>query len=190
MKFWKKNITAYTLEELITKCKENDRQAQYQLYERFSPNILGVCKRYVKGQEIAEEMLSNTFIRVFNNIHQFSGVGSFDGWIRTIAIRECIAHLRAQRNWYFSVDHFHDDIEPSTLPFDQLEVEEIIALIDTLPNGYREVFNLYVIEGMKHQEIASLLNISENTSKTQLMKAKNVLKTKINELYTIDPSYD
>lgn len=189
MNFWKKDITAFSVEELIERCKQKERNAQYQLYERFAPKMMGVCKRYVRQEEVAEEMLSNTFIKVFSHIGQYEAKGSFEGWIRQIAVRECIGYLRAQRNWYVSVDEFQANDDLITLPTDHLETEEIVQLIESLPNGYREVFNMYVIEGMKHHEIAKLLDISENTSKTQLMKAKAALRTKIDNLYVVDKKH-
>ncbi|MFZ4543231.1 MAG: RNA polymerase sigma factor [Saprospiraceae bacterium] len=171
-----------SLEDLIDQCKNEDRKAQKALYERFAPVMLGLCRRYVKQIEIAEEMMSNGFIKAFRYIGQFENKGSFEGWLRKIMVRECLDHLRTEKNLIVSVDSFSPQIEPYEHATTHMEAEELLTLIDTLPNGYREIFNLYVIEGYKHHEIADLLKISENTSKTQLMKAKNAIQKKVTEL--------
>ncbi len=171
-----------TLETLIEQCKREERKAQKELYERFSPTMLAVCRRYVTHLEVAEEMLSNGFIKVFRYIGNFENKGSFEGWMRKIMARECLDYLRTEKHIIISVDEFTPNIEPYENANTNLETEELLALIDELPAGYREVFNLYVIDGFKHHEIGAMLGISENTSKTQLMKAKLALQKKIEEV--------
>lgn len=168
-----------TLESLIERCQREERKAQMELYERFASTMLGVCRRYVIKLEIAEEMLSNGFIKAFRYIGKFENKGSFEGWLRKIMVRECLDYLRTQKDLIIAVDNFTPNIEPFEHADTHLEAEDLIKMIDELPAGYREVFNLYVIEGYKHQEIAEMLGISENTSKTQLMKAKLALQKKI-----------
>lgn len=177
---------AQSLEDIIEACRKEERSAQRALYDKFAPTMLSVCRRYVTQLEIAEEMLSNGFIKVFRYIGQYENKGSFEGWIRKIMVRECLDHIRSAKDWIISVDEFTPNIEPHENASTQLEAEELLSLIDELPAGYREVFNLYVIEGYKHHEIATLMGISENTSKTQLMKAKLALQKRIEELETIE----
>lgn len=186
MKLFNLYTKPQTLEQLIVSCQKEERKAQKELYERFAPTMLGVCRRYVKHLEIAEEMLSNGFIKAFRYINNFEGKGSFEGWLRKIMIRECLDYLKTEKDWMVSVDTFLPSMEPSQDAATDLETEELLALIDELPAGYKEIFNLYVIEGMKHHEIATLLNISENTSKTQLMKARLALQKRIEEINYIN----
>jgi RNA polymerase sigma factor (sigma-70 family) len=167
-------------------CRQNDPKAQRQLYEQYAPMMLGVCHRYVKRMEIAEEMLSNGFIKVFKNINYYEGRGSFEGWIRKIMVRECLDYIKVQKGIWISIEdtpYLPDNHTDSTDV--NLNVGDLLGLIDTLPAGYRTVFNLYAIEGYKHQEIGEMLGISENTSKTQLMKAREALQGKYYELYDI-----
>lgn len=168
-----------TLEILLEQCKREERKAQKELYERFAPTMLAVCRRYVTHLEIAEEMLSNGFIKAFRYIGQFENKGSFEGWLRKIMVRECLDYVRSKKDFIISVDEFTPNIEPYENASTHLETNELLALIDELPAGYREVFNLYVMEGFKHHEIGDMLGISENTSKTQLMKAKLALQKRI-----------
>lgn len=166
-----------TEQELISSCKNNDRRAQKVLYERFAPKMFGVCKRYVKTIENAEEVLIEAFCKVFQKMDLYSGEGSFEGWIRRIVINESLMFLR--KNFRFNE---HTDIDEMPVQAvnvtieDELSANEIIALLEQLPLGYRTVFNLYVLEGFKHKEIAEMLNISINTSKSQLILAKKRLK--------------
>ncbi len=171
-----------SVEEMIRGCQQSDRKAQRSLYEKFSPLMLAVCRRYCGQNEIAEETMSNGFIKVFKNIGQYENKGSFEGWVRKIMVRESLDYLKTKKDFIISVDTFLPYEEPSENFANHLETEELLALIDTLPNGYKQVFNLYIIEGMKHHEIAELLEISENTSKSQLMKARLALQKKLEEI--------
>lgn len=168
--------------QLIAACRSQERPAQKLLFERFSPTMLGVCRRYVKRLEEAEDVMLNGFFKVFTKIDMYSGEGSFEGWIRRIMVNEALMHLR-------KVDHFRfaEEINPNLnvsenpTVVDRLAAEEIIGLMDELPPGYRAVFNLYVIEGYKHREIAEELGISINTSKSQLILAKRKMETLLRE---------
>ncbi|WMX16753.1 MULTISPECIES: RNA polymerase sigma factor [unclassified Aureispira] len=169
-----------TEQELIERCKRNDRLAQKALYERFSSKMFGVCRRYVKTVENTEEVLMLAFCKVFKKIDTYSGNGSFEGWIRRVMVNESLMFLR--KNYRFNE---HADI--SELPVkavevnveDELAAQDILNLLEQLPTGYRTVFNLYVIEGFKHREIAEQLGISINTSKSQLILAKKKLQEMI-----------
>ncbi len=139
--------------------------------------MFGVCKRYVKSIESAEDVLVEAFYKVFNKIDMFSNEGSFEGWIRRVVVNESLMFLR--KNYRFN-EHVEIDevpVQAETVNIeDQLSANEILRLLDKLPTGYRTVFNLYVLEGLKHKEIAELLEISINTSKSQLILAKKRLK--------------
>ena len=162
---------------LITACLQEDRKAQQALYDHFAPAMLGVCKRYVKAPQDAEDVLVEAFFKVFTNLHQFKGEGSFEGWIRRIVVNESLMFLR--RNHHL-MNHVEVEtaaglrITPSV--HEELAAGEILRLLDQLPMGYRTVFNLYVLEGFKHREIAELMGISINTSKSQLILAKKRLR--------------
>ena len=168
--------------QLIKKCLKGDRKSQRALYDQFSSKMLGVCRRYVRSQYDAEEVLSNGFIKVFNNLSYYRSEGSFEGWIRKIMVREALNFLRSEKA-------FFEETEDSSLEFmapveeqRDLEVQDLLQLIDELPTGYRTVFNLFAIEGYSHQEIAQELAISEGTSKSQLNKARKMLQVRMNEL--------
>jgi RNA polymerase sigma-70 factor (ECF subfamily) len=162
-----------TEKDLIAACKQQDRRAQKALYERYAPVMMGVCRRYVKGEEEAEDVLVEGFYKVLTKIDTYNGEGSFEGWIRRIMINEALMHLR--KNQHFR--HLEEinpnlDLQESPGIVEEIMAGEILELLDQLPPGYRTVFNLYVVEGYKHREIADELGISINTSKSQLILAK------------------
>lgn len=164
--------------ELIEKCQQQDRQAQRLLYERFAPKMLGVLRRYVNRREDAEDILLEAFFKVLTNIQNFQYNGSFEGWIRRIVVNEALMFLRKNRLLTVEVDErFHNLPEDTPLSIEtHLAVQDIINLLNELPMGYRTIFNLFVIEGFKHIEIAEMLGISINTSKSQLILAKEKLR--------------
>ncbi|MAZ28095.1 MAG: RNA polymerase subunit sigma-70 [Cytophagaceae bacterium] len=166
--------------QLIKKCIEGNHEAQRRLYEQHSPRMLSVCRQYLKHIEKAEEAMCDGFLKIFENIESYRHEGSFEGWMRRIMVRTSIDHLRRESKLEF-VDTQHP-VEPAYNPNqNDLEVEHIQQLIDNLPEGYRAVFVLYAIEGYKHAEIADMLNISENTSKSQLFKARKMLQQKLED---------
>ncbi|MBK8723460.1 MAG: sigma-70 family RNA polymerase sigma factor [Saprospiraceae bacterium] len=168
--------------ELIEKCKQFDRKAQKELYENYSKQMLGVCRRYVVRVDEAEDVMIEGFYKVFSQLHQFSGVGNFEGWMRKIMVNESLMHLRKEHALKYAneLTHNHQQAENYDVVA-EINSHEILELLDSLSTGYRTVFNLYIIEGYKHQEIAEMLGISENTSKTQLMMAKEKMKKLILE---------
>ena len=167
--------------QLIEQAILNNRQAQHQLYAQFSPKMLGVCRQYIKDIQLAEDVMITAFMKVFVNLKNFEQKGSFEGWIRRIMVNESISFLRVQKKVTFLEDTFinESDFEEETSHF---SVDDLQFLIDQLPEGYKTVFNLYVIEGYKHHEIAKMLNINEGTSKSQLSQARKVLQNQINAL--------
>ncbi len=165
-----------TEEELIAACRKQQRNAQEMLFNRFSPVMFGVCKRYLKNREDAEDVLIEAFYKVLTNIDQYKGQGSFEGWIRRVVVNEALMFLRRRSKLKYKVEIEEIDLPKAEKIESQLAAQDIMKLLDALPMGYRTVFNLYVIEGYKHREIADMLGISINTSKSQLILAKKRLK--------------
>lgn len=167
--------------DIITQAADNNRHAQQVIYSKHAPKMLSICRQYVKDVHQAEDIMITAFMKVFTSLKSFEHKGSFEGWIRRIMVNECISYLRVQKKVKFLEDEFY--IEDT---FNNIEshfsVEDIQTLIDGLPDGYRMVFNLYAIEGFKHQEIAKMLGINEGTSKSQLSRAREMLKDQINKL--------
>jgi RNA polymerase sigma-70 factor (ECF subfamily) len=164
--------------KLIKLAVENNRQAQQQIYSRFSSKMLSVCRQYIKDIQLAEDVMITAFMKVFTNLNRFEHKGSFEGWIRRIMVNECISYLRVQKKVKFTEDEIY--VEESFNATDsQFSIDQIQFLIDALPDGYKMVFNLYAIEGYKHNEIAKMLGINEGTSKSQLSHARKMLQTQI-----------
>jgi len=176
------------LEKVIAGCKKDDRKAQESLYKRYAPLFLAMIRRYVKDEMEAEDVLVEAFVKIFGNLDQYSGNGSFEGWMKRIVVNEALMYLRKNQRYKHWEELENVQIaEPATV-IPALEAKQIIQLLDFLPDGYRTVFNLYVIEGYKHREIADLLGISINTSKSQLILAKQRMKQLIeNKLYSEIP---
>jgi RNA polymerase sigma factor (sigma-70 family) len=171
-----------TEEELIERCRQHDRLAQKLLYEKYVGKMFGVCKRYVKTTENAEEVLMEGFCKVFQKIHMYGGLGSFEGWMRRVITNEALMFLRKDYKFNDHVDLADVQVEQVSVSADEmLAAKDILKLLEQLPTGYRTVFNLYVMEGYKHREIADLLGISINTSKSQLILAKKRLKDLIEQ---------
>lgn len=168
--------------DLINACRQRDRRAQQALYDRFAPSMFGVCKRYVKTQEDAEDVLIEAFFKVLTNIDQYKGEGSFEGWIRRIVVNESLMALRKRVNFSQMLELSDIDVPVNTSVLQELVAQDILNLIDLLPIGYRTVFNLYVMEGYKHREIGQIMGISINTSKSQLILAKKRLKNLLEQI--------
>ncbi|HNE28964.1 MAG: sigma-70 family RNA polymerase sigma factor [Saprospiraceae bacterium] len=163
--------------ELIERLKAQDRAAQKWLYDRYSPLMFSVCRRYLRSREDAEEALVSGFFKVFDQIEHFAAAGSFEGWIRKIVVNESLMKLRKNNLLVFPGDEVRAPEAADGFSIEaELSAREILELLDTLPAGYRTIFNLYVLEGFKHQEIADMLGISINTSKSQLILAKEKLR--------------
>jgi RNA polymerase sigma factor (sigma-70 family) len=169
--------------ELIENCLKGNPVAQRKLYDRFAPKMMMVCRRYLKQAEDAEEVLSHGFIKVFTHLGDYKFNGSFEGWVRTIMVREALMYLRSKKNFIDFTDEIeryrNDHQVTSTADMDK---EYLLKMIDELPTGYKTVFNMYAIDGYKHHEIAQHLGISESTSKTQLMRARALLKEQLDNL--------
>lgn len=173
-------------QELLEGCRKGERRAQKALYDKFSSKMFGVCKRYVKTIENAEEVMVEAFCKIFQKIDLYSGQGSFEGWIRRVVINEALMFLRKNYRFNEHIDITEVPVQAVHVTIeDELSAAEIMLLLEQLPTGYRTVFNLYVLEGFKHKEIAELLGISINTSKSQLILAKKRLRDLVEQAAVI-----
>jgi len=171
--------SSYTEKELLDGCKQENPVLQKALYQQYYRLMFSICLRYAECKEDAQDILQDGFVKVYKKINTFKEKGSFEGWIRRIMIHTAIEHYR-KKSKYFMVDinEAHDQhFEADALT--KLSTNEIIKLVQQLPAGYRTVFNMYVIEGYSHQEIAKTLKISEGTSKSQLSRAKKMLQLRM-----------
>jgi RNA polymerase sigma factor (sigma-70 family) len=176
------NIYRANEDALIQGCLKRDKSAQKRLYETYSSKMYGLCYRYVKDPMEAEDILVTAFMKIFDKIDQFKNEGSFEGWIRKIIVNESLTHLRRNRSMYLETELEQADREPDYDHLsDHLETEDLLNIIQELPAGYRIVFNMYAIDGYSHKEIAEQLGISENTSKSQLSRARVYLQKKLVE---------
>jgi RNA polymerase sigma-70 factor (ECF subfamily) len=166
-------------ETLVKECVSGETKAQRLLFDRFAPKMLGVVMRYINDKERAEDVLQDAFIKVFKSIHKFEHSGSLEGWIRRIMVNTALDQIRKnkkrQKNVELDDDGFFELKQESNAE-EILQAESLMKLVQSLPEGYRTVFNLYAIEGYSHKEIAEELGITENTSKSQYSRAKSTLR--------------
>jgi RNA polymerase sigma-70 factor (ECF subfamily) len=170
--------TLMTEEQMLAGSIKNNAAAQEELYNRFSPRMLGVCYRFAKNREDAEDMLQEGFIKVFTQLHQYRNEGALEGWIRRIVVHTCINILKKNKKFADSVDimyangiYIKEDMIPAIM-----QAKQVVECIRLLPLGYRTVLNLYAIEGFSHKEIGDLLEIGESTSRSQYTRAKAMLE--------------
>jgi RNA polymerase sigma-70 factor (ECF subfamily) len=167
-----------TEEIMLRGCLDNLSIAQEALYNRFSPRMLGVCYRYARNREDAEDMLQEGFMKVYSQIRQYKGAGALEGWIRKIVVHTCINILKKNKKFSDSVDLIHASIikiSDNNIP-SMLQAKQVVECIRLLPIGYRTVLNLYAIEGFSHKEIAVILEIEESTSRSQYTRARALLE--------------
>ncbi len=177
-----------TEDELIRGCLKDDASCQKEIFHRFASRMLGVCNRYARNNADAEDILQDAFIKVFDKIYQFKFEGSFEGWIRRIVVNTALKKYSLRRyekevSGYEIKDRDESGMEPSA--YAHLTEKELLELINNLPDGYRIIFNLYVIEGYQHDEIAQMLGIQSGTSRSQLVKARNMLQKQILQLQKV-----
>jgi RNA polymerase sigma factor (sigma-70 family) len=173
-----------TDEQIASGCKASDAIAQKALYDKFSRKMFGVCLRYAKGREEAEDFLQEGMITVFQRISSFNQDGSLEGWVRRVLVNTCLEHLRKQKLQWVNIDEVEEGAEDG-FTMEKINIKDLLEVINALPTGFKAVFNLYAIEGFTHKEIAEMLSISEGTSKSQYARAKAVLIKKI-EVKTIN----
>jgi RNA polymerase sigma factor (sigma-70 family) len=169
-----------TERELIVGCQKGKAECQRELLRRYAPMLLTVCRRYAKDAAFAEDLLQESLLRIFKGIGQYEAIGSFEGWMRKVTINTALQQIDKQ---YFKKEVYEIDTkhEVQLLPdvFQKMGAEELLSLIATLPNGFRQVFNLYAIEGYSHAEISALLGIGESSSRSQLARARKLLQDKL-----------
>ncbi|MGH2553988.1 MAG: RNA polymerase sigma factor [Chitinophagaceae bacterium] len=168
--------------DLIKGCLSGNRRMQEELYRRFSPRMYAVCLRYAGNAEEAEDILQEGFIKIFKKLDSFRSEGSFEGWVRRVFVNTAIEHFRRKRYLMPVTEKEENTIEGKYLSvMDDLAARDIMALVQNLSPGYRTVFNLYVVEGYTHKEIADMMGISEGTSKSQLSRAKVILQDMVRQ---------
>ena len=168
-----------TQTELINRCLKNDRKAQRALYEQFGPKMKMICLRYLIDKEMAEDALNRGFLKVFTKLDSFTGTGNFEGWMRKIFVNECLDANKVHKPSYSIAEEtfLHDDAFNMTES--KHETDYILRIIDSLPLGYKTVFNMVEIDGYNHKEVGEQLQITESASRSQLAKAKNILRKKL-----------
>jgi RNA polymerase sigma factor (sigma-70 family) len=171
-----------TEREIIQGCIENRASAQEKLYALYSRRMMAICLRYTRSRAEAEDIFQEAFVKVFKNIRMWQG-GSFEGWMRRIFVNTAINHFHQNRKYFDHVDASYAESMLSSTEdiISQLSNQELLEIISRLPEGYKMIFNLHVVEGYNHGEIAEMLNIAEGSSKSQLSKAKAYLKKLIDD---------
>ena len=168
--------------DLIKGCLNGERKMQEVMYYRYSPKMYAVCLRYSSNADDAQDLLQDGFIKVYKNLDKFRGEGSFEGWMRRIFVNTSIEHFRKKTKINTIADSSEVQVEDKEwTALDTIAEKDIIKIIQTLSPGYRQVFNMYVIEGYSHKNIAEILGISEGTSKSQLARAKVILQKLVEE---------
>lgn len=168
-----------TEEQLVRACLNGQRDAQQVLYGKYTTKMFGICLRYAKNREDAEDMLLDGFMKVFRDLGQFQFKGSLEGWIRKVMVNTALMHLRKKLRFDFQTTRNELVIEQVAVEPDtwqNIRVEAIIQLIQQLPIGYQTIFNLYAIEGFSHKEIGERLDIKESTSRSQYTRARRALQ--------------
>ena len=175
----------------LSDCIENDPRAQRMLYQKYSQSMYKICLRFARNKMDADDILQEGFIKIFAKLKDFRNEGAFEGWIRRIMINTSINFYKRKYPYFKDIDFETSRVSGLRYnnPIDEISQKEILQLIDDLPNGYRTVFNLNAIEGYSHNEIGKKLNISPNTSKSQLTRAKNSLQNKLSILVQTDKSH-
>jgi RNA polymerase sigma factor (sigma-70 family) len=173
----------YFNEDFIKKCSKQDRKSQKQLFEQLYAPMYRVCLRYINQQADAEDCLMRGFMKVFQNLEKFryEGEHSLFAWVQRIMINESLMFLRQRHNFVLSMEEKHNTVSLPEDVYHQLGAEDLYNIILQLPTGYRTVFNLNVVEGYNHSEIAEMLGVTESTSRTQLAKARNKLRILIEQ---------
>lgn len=177
------------LSHIILKCVQQDKAAQKTLFEAYKGILFAICKRYISVESEAEDVFIEGFYKIFNKIDQYNGEGSFEGWMKRIMVNESLMHLRTKKMLMVELEIQNVSSYEDSSIVDQMDAELIMKALEQLPLGYRTVFNLYVVEGYKHREIAEELNISIHTSKSQLILAKKRMQDILKKNLNLNESY-
>ncbi|HET8738073.1 MAG TPA: RNA polymerase sigma factor [Pricia sp.] len=167
-----------SLEELVDNCKQGNRKAQEQLYREFSPTLFGICLKYSRNKTEAEDNLHDSFMTIFDKIGQYKSKGSFEGWAKRITVNTVLQKYRKEQHMKPVTDNLEDEVEVEP-EYADIGLDILLGYIQELPNKYRITFNMYVLDGYTHQEIGALLGTSPGTSKSNLSRARVLLKEKI-----------
>lgn len=170
-----------TEEQLIIKCKQQDAQAQGALYQKYSGVLFAICLRYSPNYAEAQDNLQDAFLTIFKKIAQYAGKGSFEGWLKRVTVNTVLQKYRKKRHFDIVredqiADEVDDKVEDTSIPLDNL-----LQMVQELPDQYRLVFSMYVLDGYSHKEIANLLEISDGTSKSNLARARKILQKKVTD---------
>lgn len=174
-----------TEKNLIQNCLKGEATSQRALFEMYAGKMMAVCRRYGRHQSEAEDIMQEGFIKVFLNLDKFTSSGSFEGWVRRIMINTALKYIskKSFQNESLGIESYQlEGRKEDPEVFSKLGVDEMMHLVNSLPDGYRYVFNLYAIEGYSHREISTMLDIEESTSRSQLVKARRILQQKITDL--------
>lgn len=171
-------------QELILGCIAARPKAQKALFDIYAPKLFAVCLRYMKDHVRAQDTLQDAFIKIYNNINNYKSEGAFEGWLKKITVNTCLDQLRKDKKLLsdMAIDGVSHILSTNSYSAEKLMAEDLLKLVQSLPDGYRTVFNLFAIEGYSHQEIARQLGISESTSKTQYLRARAFLKDRIENI--------
>lgn len=167
-----------SIEELINNCKKGKRKAQEELYRKYAPVLFGMCLKYSRNKTEAEDNLHDCFMTIYDKIGQFNFKGSFEGWMKRIAVNTVLQKYRKERQLDVVSENF-GDIEEVTYEREEVNLSALLGYIQELPNKYRITFSLYVLDNYSHKEISQMLGTSEGTSKSNLARARMILRQKI-----------
>ncbi|MBM3170825.1 MAG: sigma-70 family RNA polymerase sigma factor [Bacteroidetes bacterium] len=178
------------LDHIVSDCLRGKPTAQRELYDRYASLLLGICFRYANGRDDAEEILQQSFIKIFTRMESFNNQGSFEGWMKRVTINTALNFLSSQKRLGFTEEvtphtAFHNE-DPEAEMIRSMEHEKLFECIGRLPDGYRVVLNLFAIEGLSHKEIGERLGITESTSRSQFVRAKSALKKILEESFNTD----
>ncbi len=169
-----------SLEKLINKCKQRDIKAQSEVYQLFAGKLFALCLKYSKNYQEAQDNLQDGFITIFNKIDQYQFKGSFEGWLKRIVVNTALQKYREKNVLNLISDEIPDEVEVE-VDETTVSLDYLLNIIQELPNRYRLVFNMYVLDGYSHRDIAGMLEISEGTSKSNLSRARQILKKKVEQ---------
>jgi len=180
------SLNRYTEKELVSLCLKGDRISCKDLFDLYSRKMMALCYRFARDKSEAEDILQEGFIRIFNKLDLYSGEGSLEAWMRRVMINTALKYKQKNitKHSHSEIDKLHV-YDPNPTIIDELSKDEILNLVQKLPTGYKTVFNLYVIEGYSHKEIADQLGIGESTSRSQLVKARALLREQLLKLIRI-----
>ncbi len=172
-----------SLNQLIDRCKKNDTKAQSELYQLFSGKLFALCLKYSRNYAEAEDHLQDAFLTIFDKINQFKHKGSFEGWLKRITVNTVLQQYRKEKVYDITQENMLEDVEVE-VDEDNIPIQYLLKIIQELPDRYRLVFNLYVLDGYSHKDISDMLGITVGTSKSNLARARYILKETIEQYRT------